>query len=319
MDAPRDGHAPVPAAFLLALAQLLWAGNFVLGRAVSTHVPPVALAFWRWAVALAVLVPLAWRKLRSGWPAVRRSLGVLVPLGILGVGNFNTLVYVGLGQTSATHAALLNSACPAFILLIGPVLGGPRPGARQGAGILISLLGVLVIVAQGELGMLLTLRFNRGDAWVLAAVMSWAVYTVLLARRPAGLHPLALLTVLVAIGLGWIAPFYAVEAWRGARLALDGITLASLGYVGVLASVVAYAAWNQGVAELGAQRSGAFLHLLPAFAAVLSALLLGEALRAYHLIGIALVVLGVRLAGRAGDRRLAASGPEPERKGDDGR
>jgi drug/metabolite transporter (DMT)-like permease len=128
-------------------------------------------------------------------------------------------------------------------------------------------------------------------------VLSWAGYTVLLARRPAGLHPLALLTVLVAIGLAWIAPFCAAEAWLGARMVWDGSTLATLAYVGIMPSVVAYVAWNQGVAELGAQRSGVFLHLLPAFAVVLAALLLGEAIRAYHLVGIALVLLGVRLAG----------------------
>lgn len=294
---PARRHPLLHPALLLSLAQLLWAGNFVLGRAVSAHVPPVALAFWRWAVALAVLLPLTWRSLRASWPAVRGALAVLIPLGVLGVGNFNTLVYVGLGQTTATNAALLNSACPAFILMLTPLLGGPRPGRGQVLGILTSLLGVLVIVAKGDPRTLLGLAFNRGDAWVLAAVLSWACYTVLLARRPAGVPAMALLTVTVAIGLGWIAPFYAVEAWRGARVTWDAVTLATLAYVGVLASVVAYAAFNHGVAALGPQRSGAFLHLLPAFASVLAALLLGEAFHAYHAAGIGLVLLGVRVAG----------------------
>ncbi len=304
MSTPHARHLPVHPALLLAMAQLLWAGNFVLGRAVSAHIPPVALSFWRWAVAFMVLLPLSARELRAGWPTIRRSLPVLVPLGILGVGNFNTLVYVGLGQTTATNAALLNSACPAFILAIGPFLGGRRPRGRQAGGIALSLAGVLTIVARGDPQTLLGLTFNRGDAWVLAAVLSWAFYTVLLARRPAGLHPMALLTVLVAVGLAWIAPFYAVESWRGARVAWDGVTLATLGYVGVMASVVAYAAWNQGVAELGADRSGAFLHLLPAFTAVLAALLLGEAFHAYHAVGIVMVLVGVRVAG--GGRRADA-------------
>src|SRR5512138_1851035 len=104
-------HAPaprrVPAALALALASLLWSGNFVIGRAVAGRVPPVALAFWRWAAALAVLLPLAWRDLRAAAPALRRSWKVLVPLGILGVGNFNLLVYIGLNETSATNALLL--------------------------------------------------------------------------------------------------------------------------------------------------------------------------------------------------------------------
>ncbi len=307
MATPPARHLPVHPALLLALAQLLWAGNFVLGRAVHARIPPVALSFWRWAVALLVLLPLAARELRAGWPAIRRSLPVLVALGILGVGNFNTMVYLGLGQTSATNAALLNSACPAFILAIGPFLGGPRPRGRQAAGIALSLLGVLTIVARGDPRTLLGLSFNRGDGWVLAAVLSWAFYTVLLARRPAGLHPMALLTVLVAIGLAWIAPFYALEAWHGARVPWDGVTLASLAYVGVMASVVAYVAWNQGVAELGADRSGGFMHLLPAFASVLAALLLGEAFHAFHAVGIALVLLGVRVAG---GRRGRADAPD---------
>jgi drug/metabolite transporter (DMT)-like permease len=308
MSTPPARHLPVHPALLLALSQLLWAGNFVLGRAMSTRIPPVALAFWRWTVALLILLPLAARHLRAGWPVIRRSLPVLLPLGILGVGNFNTMVYLGLGQTTATNAALLNSAGPAFILVIGPLLGGPRPGSRQAAGIFMSLLGVLAIVAKGDLQTLLTLSFNPGDAWVIAAVLSWAFYTVLLARRPTELHPMALLTVLVAIGLAWITPFYAAEAWQGARMPWDGRTAATLGYVGVMASVVAYVAWNQGVAELGAVRSGAFLHLLPAFAAVLAALLLGESFRAYHAVGIGLVLLGVRVAG---GRRSESQAPAP--------
>lgn len=298
MPEARHRHLPVHPALLLALAQLLWAGNFVLGRAMSARIPPVALAFWRWALALAVLLPLSWRALRRDWPALRGSLPMLVALGVLGVGNFNTMVYLGLGQTTATNAALLNSACPAFILAIGPLLGGPRPRGRQALGIAVSLLGVLTIVTRGDPATLRDLAFSRGDAWVLAAVLSWAFYTVLLGRRPAGVHPLALLTVLVAIGVAWIAPWYALEAWRGARLTLDGPTLASLAYVSVMASVAAYVAWNQGVAELGAQRSGAFLHLLPAFATLLAALLLGEAFRAFHAAGIALILLGVRVASR---------------------
>ncbi len=295
-------HLPVHPALLLALAQLLWAGNFVLARAVSARVPPVGLAFWRWAVALVVLLPLAWRHLRRDLPALRGAAPVLVALGILGVGNFNTMVYLGLGQTTATNAALLNSACPAFILALGPLLGAPRPRGRQAAGIALSLLGVLAIVARGDAATLLHLTFNRGDAWVLAAVLSWACYTVLLARRPAGVHPLSFLTASVVVGLAWIAPFYALEAWRGARVAFDPPTLATLAYVGVMASVVAYLAWNQGVAELGPVRSGPFLHLLPVFATVLAALLLGERLRLFHAAGIALVLLGLRVAARPAAR-----------------
>ena len=296
----RAGSLPY---LLLVAATLLWSGNFVLGRAVHGHVPPVALAFWRWAVALAVLLAVAAPRVRAQWPALRRSWPVLVALGVLGVGNFNTMVYVGLQETTATNAVLLNSACPAFILAIAFATGGGRPAARQLLGIATSLAGVAAIVSKGDPAALLSLSASRGDAWVLGAVLSWAFYTVLLARRPAGVDPVVLLTALVAVGVAWIAPFYAWEAARGARMSWDAVTVASVLYVAIFASLVAYAAWNRAVAEVGASRAGAFLHLMPAFGTVLAVLLLGESFRAFQAVGIALVLTGVTLAGTPRPRR----------------
>jgi drug/metabolite transporter (DMT)-like permease len=291
------GLRRTPAALLLGVAALLWSGNFVLGRAVAGRVPPVALAFWRWAVALAVLLPLTFRAVREAAPALRRSWRILVALGILGVGNFNLLVYVGLTETTATNALLLNSACPAFILALTFLAGLGRPSPRQLAGIALSLAGVVAIVTRGAPTSVLSVSFARGDLWVLAAVLSWAAYTILLARRPADVEPLALLAVLIAIGVVWIAPFYAFELARGARLHLDAVSASAILYVALFASLAAYALWNAGVAAIGASRAGAFLHLMPAFGSVLAALVLGESFRAFHAAGIALILAGVTLAG----------------------
>jgi drug/metabolite transporter (DMT)-like permease len=290
----------------LALAALFWSGNFVIGRAVHARIPPVGLAFWRWAVALAILLVVARRPLRAQWRPLARAWRILVPLGVLGVGNFNTLVYVGLHDTTATNALLLQSACPAFIVAIAAATGGGRPAPRQLAGIAASLGGVVVILSRGAPGALSSLAFASGDLWVLAAVLSWAIYTLLLARRPAGIEPLALLTALVLVGVLWIAPFYAVEVARGARMATDMVTVASVAYVAVFASVAAYVLWNEGVAGVGASRAGVFLHLMPAFGSVLAVAILGEALRPFHLGGITLILGGVYLAGVAGGRRAAS-------------
>jgi len=288
---------------LLSGAALLWAGNFVLGRAVNARIPPVGLAFWRWAVALLVLVVANRRGLVAQWPLVARSWRVLVPLGILGVGNFNTLVYVGLRETTATNALLLNSACPAFIVALSSAAGFSRTTLRQVAGIAISLAGVLVILGRGDPRALLSVGFNRGDAWVLAAVLSWALYTVLLARRPSGIDPFVLLTALVAVGVAWIAPFYAWEMARGARFPVSPASVLTVLYVALAASVVAYAFWNRGVAEVGANRAGVFLHLMPAFGTALAVVLLGESFLLFQLAGIALILCGVYLAGTTRPRR----------------
>jgi drug/metabolite transporter (DMT)-like permease len=295
----------VRAVLYLSLAALFWSGNFVVARGVSGKVPPLGLAFWRWVVALAILAVAARRPLRAQWRLIARAWPVVVPLGILGVGNFNMLVYVGLQDTTATNGLLLQSACPAFIVAISSLIGAGHPTARQLAGIAGSLAGVAVILARGSLGNLSALAFAPGDLWVLAAVLSWALYTILLARRPAGVDPLALLTVLVAVGVVWVAPWYALEIARGRRMHLDATTVASIAYVAAFASVAAYALWNAGVARVGASRAGVFLHLMPAFGSVLAIVFLGERFRGFHAVGIAMILLGVWLAGVAGARKEA--------------
>ena len=293
----------------LSLAALFWSGNFVVGRAVSGRVPPVALAFWRWTAALDILLVAARRPLAAQWRAVARAWPIVVPLGILGVGNFNTLVYVGLTETTATNALLLQSACPAFIVAIAAVAGTGRPSPRQLAGIALSLAGVLVILAKGAPASLSALAFSPGDLWVLAAVLSWSVYTLLLARRPKEVDPRALLAGLVVVGVLWIAPWYALEAARGARIRPDGATLAAVAYTAAFASVAAYGLWNAGVAGVGASRAGVFLHLMPAFGSLLAVAALGERLRLFHAAGISLILAGVWRAGVVmSPRPQAASG-----------
>jgi drug/metabolite transporter (DMT)-like permease len=306
-------HVPAHPYLLLVLATLFWSGNFVLGRAVSAHIPPIGMAFWRWAGALAVLLPFAFPHLKALWPLILRSWKTVLPLGILGIGSFNTLVYIGLHETTATNAILLNSACPAFILAISFVIRSQMATSRQCVGIAVSLLGVVTIVSRGSLGNLLSLSFNRGDMWVLTAVLCWAFYTILLKRRPEGVHPLALLTVLMGIGVACLAPLYAWEISRGSRVVPDAATIASLLYLAILPSLAAYIFWNQAVEELGANRAGAFLHLMPAFGSLLAVLLLGEAFRYFHAAGIGLILMGVTLAG-ASSTASRTAGP-PRRSG----
>jgi drug/metabolite transporter (DMT)-like permease len=259
------------------------------------HIPPVGLAFWRWSLALVVLLALYGRRLIEQRAPLLDRRGVVVALGVLGVGNFNLFLYVGLQHTTATNALLLNAAAPAFILAISFAAGQGRPTGRMLLGVLLSLAGVAAILSHGELASLAALRLNPGDLWVLAAVLSWSLYTVLLSRRPPGVDPMVLLTALVVVGTAWIAPFYAWEISRGLRVSLDLATVGSVLYVGIFASLVAYAFWNAGVAQAGASRSGVSLNLMPAFGTMLAVLFLGEPFRLFQAAGIGLIVAGVTL------------------------
>ena len=160
---------------LLVLSTLFWSGNFVLGRAVHTVFSPFTLSFWRWAVALVILLPFVWNSLRKQGPLLRRHGPILWLLAVLGVVNFNTFVYIGLQSTTATYAVIMLSVTPVLIVALSFLLLRQTVSGWQALGILVSLAGVLVIVAKGELHSLLAWRVNVGDLWVLAAVLSWAL------------------------------------------------------------------------------------------------------------------------------------------------
>jgi drug/metabolite transporter (DMT)-like permease len=298
-DPSRAAQRRASPYLLLVLTTFFWAGNFVLGRAVHELIPPIALSFWRWSAALMLVLPFAWPQLRRDWSGLRRHWVILSVLGVLGVTNFNTFVYLGLQTTTATSAVLLVSTTPVLIVALSFAMLGVRVTVAQMTGILTSLAGVLVIVAQGDPATLLELEPNRGDLWVLAAVVSWALYSVCLRWRPQGLHPLSFLVATFVLGLLPLLPLYLWELRVRGGFAIELPNLAAIGYVALFPSVLAYIFWNRAVASLGANRSGQFLHLMPAFGVALSVLLLGERPQGFHLLGIVLIGGGIALTTRS--------------------
>jgi len=280
---------------LLILTTLFWAGNFVLGRAVNTVIPPVTLSFWRWALALLILLPFSLRHLISQRSLVLKNWKNLILFGVLGISCFNTFVYIGLHSTTATNALLLNSIIPVLIVIISRIFAATPVSRTQAAGILLSLAGVVTIICRADAGRLLALRVNGGDLWVLLAVVCWAVHSFRLRLRPAELHPLSFLSAIIAIGLVFIFPCYLLEISRGGRVTLDLVTCGSLLYVAVFPSVLAYLFWNQAIVELGPNKTGLFIHLMPVFGTILSIVFLGESLQLFHVVGICLISLGIYL------------------------
>ena len=288
---------------LLALATLFWAGNWVLGRGLRDVFEPAALNLWRWLIAALALAPFALPGLRTRLPAIRGSAGLLLALSFLGVTLFQCLVYEGLKTTTAVNAVLLNSSFPAFQLLCSWAIERERPTRRQIAGMLVSLAGILVILARGDPASLARLEFHAGDALILLAMPVWGVYSVLLRRRPAELDGTTFLFVISLVSAVLLLPAFALEAvhtpprWPGAA------GVAAVLYVGLAASVLAFICWNRGVAIVGANAAGFTIHLLPALGTLLAILFLGESFQAFHAVGIATIFAGVVIATRAAPAR----------------
>ena len=284
------------AALFLALTMLFWAGDHVVGRWMGAHMPPVTLACLRWIGATALLAPFAWRYVRDDWAAVRARLPFLILLGVLGVGLFNTLQYIALVHTTATSSAVLNSSIPILIVVMGFFLG-TRVRGVQLLGIAVSLVGVLTVLGKGDPRALLALELNKGDLYMLAAMVLWALYTVLLQRRPK-IHFLsfALVTYFVAALLNM--PLAAGELAMGGTFDATPGMIAAIAYIVVFPSLIANLLFNRGVEIIGAARAGVFLHLVPMFTAALAMLFLDEQPALYHAAGFALILAGVWLGSR---------------------
>jgi drug/metabolite transporter (DMT)-like permease len=288
---------------LLILAVTFWAGNFLIGRAVRADVPPVALAFGRWVGASLILLPFAGRAAWRQRAELLRHLPVTLALSFLGVTTFNTLIYLGLQTTTALNAFLLQALMPVLIVAMGVALFRERLGARQAAGLLVSLAGAVWVIVQGRPARLSTLDLAPGDLLVLLAVVSYAAYSVLLRRRPR-LDGLPFAFVTFVLGSAMLAPFW---AWEAAVRPFEPNrdALLALGYVMLFPSVLSYLAFNRGVDLIGSTRAGVYLHLMPVLGSVGAVVLLGEAFRVHHAIGVALVAAGIGLAARAPARRPA--------------
>lgn len=279
-------------ALLLWLPPAFWAGNLVLGRALGSTFPPVSLAVGRWLVAIATMTPFiiarVWRE-RAALAAEWRLIGAC---GAFGVAGYNALGYLALQTTPAASVAFLNSTLPLMTPLAAFILGVETIRARTLAGIAISFAGVVWIIAKGDAAELAHLSFGGGEALVLLAVANYAVYSVLLRRKPQAIDPLVFLYATMIAGLLVLLPFWIFELASGARIPFDAASIASVLYIGVFASLIAFILWNRCVATLGASVTGASFHLVAAFTAMLAFLTLGEPVRAYHLIGIALILAG---------------------------
>ena len=281
---------------LLALANLLWSGNWIAGRALREAFDPLTLNFLRWTIATLALAPFALPALRGQGALLRRHAGILFILSLTGIAVFQSLVYLGLRSTTAVNAVLINSSIPAFFLLCSWLIERERATWRQIAGMLVSLAGILIILARGRPAALLELELHAGDGWILLAMPVWGIYSVLLKRRPPELGGLPFLFVISLAGVLMLAPAVALVAlqatprWPAPEEALGVL------YMGLMASVVAFIFWNRGVAAVGANAAGFTIHLLPAFGTVLAILFLGESFAAFHAAGIATILAGVLLA-----------------------
>lgn len=289
--------------FLLTLAPLLWSGNAVVGRLIAPMVSPMTLNLMRWAIAFALLLPLAAPVLRRGsalWGSWRRFAG----LSLLSIGGYNALLYLALNTSTPINVTLVGSITPVWMLLIGRAIFGIRISGKQWLGALLSISGVMLVLSRGQLEVLLHVRLVVGDLYILLASGAWAYYSWMLAHpttEPPDIRRdwSAFLLAQIAFGLLWSGLFAGGEWAAGlGRLNLSWPLLGALLFIAIGPALLAYRAWGAGVGAAGPSVAGFFINLTPLFTAILSSTFLGEVPHWYHALAFVLIVGGIAVSSR---------------------
>lgn len=296
-EANATADAGMPLAYATAvLCWLLSAGVYIAAKWVAPEMPPWALCFWRLALACAILLPIVHRHHGAMIALVRsRAVEVLI-VGAIGLTLCQGMIYTGLNYTDATTAGIIMALSPVMTMVLARFVLGESLGVWKALGALLSLIGMVAIVARGDPAALMRLQFNPGELWIVGSAFCWGLYTVLLRRSKFGIELLPMVVLLLGAGALAALPFYLWELISGERSALHLNGLLALAYVAGPGGALMYYLYNRSVETLGAGRASMLLYLQTLFVAILAYVFLGESLHDYDLIGAAFIIAGLVLA-----------------------
>lgn len=280
--------------FLLIITTLIWGGNFVLGRAVADSIPPYTLSFLRWCIAFIAIFPFTWPKLKAEKEILKNHFWTIFLMSITGIAGFNTLLYIALKYTTSINASLVNSSAPLIVAVLSFFILGERLTKYQIIGVGLSLIGVFWIITKGAFSVLTSLSFNIGDILMVAAVLVWGLYSIIIKNTSKRLPFYSTFVVSILLGILVLFPFFLWEIFfLKQTIILTSLSIFTLFYIGIFASIVAFLAWNTAVAQVGATKAAIFLNFIPLFASVFAILVLDEKIAWYQILGGFFVLVGI--------------------------
>ena len=283
----------------LVFATLFWSGNFIVGKAASLfEIPPFTLNFYRWTFAWLILAPFTLKEILQKKSYILENIKLILILGITSITVFNSIVYYSLNFTQVISGVLMISTIPVMIIFFSWIFNIEKTNFYQILGVIFSLLGVVVIVTKADLIKLINLNFNKGDLWMVVAMLSWAMYSALLKKKKFELSNISLLQTIITAGLILLFPAYIIEMLLDHRVNINLPFILTLSYVVLFPGLASFFFWIKGISIIGSNRSGIFLHLMPIFSTIMAILIFNEKFMGFHLIGAILIVTGIVLSSK---------------------
>ncbi len=283
----------------LILATIFWSGNFIVGKAASIfEIPPFSLNFYRWLFASLILLPFTLKELIVKKNYILKNLGFFFILGITSITIFNSIVYYSLYHTQVISGVLMISTIPVWIIFIGSIFKIEKTNIFQIIGVALSLTGVIFIITKADLDLIRNMNFNKGDLTMVIAMLSWAIYSTLLKKKNYEISQITLLQVVIIAGLIFLIPIYIIEMSLGNLIKLEKQFFLTLIYVVLFPGLASFFFWIKGIAYIGANRAGVFLHLMPIFGAIMAMIIFDEKFMFYHILGAIFIVSGITLSNK---------------------
>lgn len=273
----------------------------MFGKMLSNEIPPIILNFSRWFPASVILLLLFGKRLPPYRQVIHKTWKILTALAVLGIIIFPVFLYQGLQTTTALNASIYLAVVPIVVVFLNRlVFGDPiRPSVLLGA--ILSFIGVLCLLSQGEFQRLWRLDINQGDLWAIGSSVAWSIYCCVLRLRPAELPHSVMLTIQVTIAMLLFTPLFLGQLAVSDSAVFTRLTAQQWGiilYLIIGPSILSYAFWNYGMSIVGPAKGAAFTNATPLFAATLGILALGEQFRLYHVSSALLILFGLLLCNK---------------------
>ena len=284
---------------MLTLCAFFWSGNFIVGKFATLYeVPPLTLNFFRWLIVLIILIPFTFRDILMNIKVIKNNFSPILLMSITSISVFNSVVYYSLNFTQVLNGALMISTIPVLIVFISFLFKTEKINSSQILGLVLSIIGVATIVTRLDFGKLLNLDLNKGDLWLLVAMLSWAVYSTMLITHKTGLKYLSFMTVIVSIGLIFLFPQFLFELNNHQIIKFNIPVVLITSYVVFFAGIGSYILWNKAVVIVGPNKAGIFLHLMPVFSSFMAIFFLNEKLMNFHIMGAIIIFIGIYLSSK---------------------
>ena len=270
------------------------ASNLVVARGGVEHVPPISLAFWRWSTVFFLLILFNY-KIFNKKRILLKEYKELFFLGLMGCGVCGAFPFIAGQTTTIINMGIIYTSSPIFIILLSYFLFKEKMNLFKLIGLFTCLVGVLIIIIKGDYLSLISLKFTKGDLWMLGASVGWALYSIFLFNWKSSLNVFERFTAISFFGALSLLPFYIFEQNFVTSTIFDMKFLFWIFFAAISPGIIAFILYTYTQKYLGATTTGFTLYLFTVYGAFYGILFFGETLELFHLYGTFLVFLGVYL------------------------